>query len=363
MIGIVPLFAEQFAGIGLLLLLMLAVSRGRRAVNAVAGAAVGFALTTTLLLLSQSSDRFVGPNRATVANVFNHVDYIWTHLRLATPFGRFYWSTGGFGVDWAIVGGVAAAAVVLVWSLVGLRDPMPRVLTRRQIGIYGLGAIAAWMLAVAPIISSGYPWFTARVMYAPALAQGFVLAVAAEAVVSVGGRRRAVVAFTWVVLSGFAVWSGVALGAEAAAVKTQLDANLSRTRGLARLISRSDLAQGRQLVVAGYPPTDVSRPLFGEHIIGLAPPDIPGLLGFGSDARNHRPDGLVFLQSGWGGLCATSHGLLVGYGLRGTQPPRNRATKYVVWANGRWWVQTTKPLGSALNVFQFVPRCESTPSA
>ena len=58
--------------------------RGRRG----CGAAVGFALTTTLLLLSQSSDRFVGPNRATVANVFNHVDYIWTHLRLAMPLGR-----------------------------------------------------------------------------------------------------------------------------------------------------------------------------------------------------------------------------------------------------------------------------------
>ena len=157
-------------------------------------------------------------------------------------------------------------------------------------------------------------------MYAPALAQGFVLAVAAEAVVSVGGRRRAVVAFTWVVLSGFAVWSGVALGAEAAAVKTQLDANLSRTRGLARLISRSDLAQGRQLVVAGYPPTDVSRPLFGEHIIGLAPPDIPGLLGFGSDARNHRPDGLVFLQSGWAGSAPPRTGYSLDTGYAGPNP-------------------------------------------
>ena len=116
------------------------------------------------------------------------------------------------------------------------------------------------------------------------------------------------------------------MGAEAEAFRQQLEINHLRLESLVAAIEpSSDLSKTSLLVIAGFPGTDVQRPFFGEHIIGITSGELRARLGL--RVYQPSPEPSFNFRSGWGGLC---------------RQPDGRMDLIPEWA-GSAWIRNHRP--------------------
>ncbi len=314
-----------------------------------------------LLVLSSfgTNPRLSGADGPTIGHVLVNLPYINDQLRRSTPFGDFFWSTGGF-----------ERPLILVFAILGTLIALPLLLRRSaensQIGFnFPLSAMAlaavAWLGSVLPIISSGFPWHTPRVMYIPSIAMAFFLGGVVEAL-----SRLATSATTGKILGllmiGWAVWGALALGAEARSLRGQLTINDARLDSLVAAIDPSrDLTDTSLLVVAGFPGLDHQRPFFGDHMIGMTSGELRTRLGL--SVFHQLPTPAFNFRSGWDGLCLEADeqlGLLPDWiESSGLNVPSEGAT-YAIWLDEQWKVQRGSEMLSAFDeLIGTLPACPS----
>jgi hypothetical protein len=321
------------------------------------GVSVTGGLAALLVLLSFGGNpRLSGADGPTLGHVLDNLSYITEQLRRSTPFGDFFWSTGGFALPGVVLMAVLGAMITLTWVLPRAEaEGSPKMNPLAAIGL----AVFAWLGSVLPIISSGFPWHTPRVMYIPAIAMAFFLGGMTEALSQRLPHPIATGALTALVV-GWSVWGAMALGTEAESLETQLHLNDQRLDSLVASVDPSkDLTDTSLLVVAGFPGLDHQRPIFGEHMIGITSGEIRARLGFRVYQATPKPS--FDVRSGWEGLCLAGDGrmgLMEEYAAsKGLEVPADGAS-FVVWVDGGWSTQRgSGPLGKAEELAAILPQC------
>jgi hypothetical protein len=323
--------------------------------------AIGVSVTgglAALLVLSTlgTNPRVSGADGASFGHVLDNLPYITGQLRRSTPFGDFFWSTGGFDFPRVAIFVILGAAIALTWVLTRTQSESSS--TVNPFAAMGLAAVA-WLGSVLPIIAPGIPWHTPRVMYIPAIAMAFFLGGLTEAI-SQHVAHPIATGFLVALVVGWAVWGAMALGTEAESLRNQLTLTDQRLNSLVSAVDRSQgFTDSSLLVIAGYPGWDQERPVFGEHIVGITRPDIQTRLGF----RLYEPPATPSfdIRPGWEGLCLGGDGrleLLDEYvESRALEVPVDGAS-YAVWVDGAWSTQIGQdPLAPSESLIGMVPPC------
>ncbi len=351
------LLHEQLA-VPLLVLVFVLLARGRLARRGL-GIGVGVTAGVAALLVMLSfgrNPRLSGTDGPTVSHVVENLPYITDQLRRSTPFGDFFWSTGGFSFPSVALFALLGTVIAILWLLV--RDERGGSHDLNPLAAMGLAGVA-WLGSVLPIISSGFPWHTPRVMYIPAICLAFFLGALVEAFSQL--LPSTITAWILGTLTvGWAVWGAMALGIEAESLRSQLRLNNSRLDSLVAEVDPSrDLTDSSLLVIAGYPGLDHQRPIFGEHMIGMTPGEVRARLGFRVYEASPKPS--FDVRSGWDGLCLNDDGsleLLPEYAeSRGLTVPPGGAS-FVVWVEGEWAIQRGPDgLAQSDRLLAILPKC------
>jgi hypothetical protein len=358
------LLQEQVVPLVALLLLFHVLAVRRSLVAVLAGAApAALAFIVAIRLSVETNPRFTGANAASLSNLVSNAAFLKQYSRL-TLFGDLFWQTGGFGSAFAVLGAFLGVLLTVLCFLTAgpmsasLRstDRMPkaqlpglRAWTARRVVL--LGAIAALGLAacigtVAPLLTSGSPYLTARVMYLPVFGLAIAFSACCEAASVAVGRR--VAAFVLLPsLASLGGWSGMALAAEASAYRTQLDDNARVLASLMRTAHPVQTIQGgRSVVVAGLPATVVPRPQFGEHILTIGPANV-ALAAVRQGADQAAFELHLDFRAGWDGICLLQDGrvsILHAYQaahpgpLGGVKNPAEEAD-FALWIGKGWRLQ------------------------
>jgi hypothetical protein len=340
-------------------------------------AAVVLPVAANLLLIylyRDSNIRLSGQDAASLGNIFGHASYVAQLIR-TTPLGDLYYSPSGIQISWFSV-------LILVCALFGARSVVNGKSTPEEAGsnhLQGLEAttssivfsavlmVGAYVVTLLPIILSPVPWHTARVVYIPFVAFALSVGVLTEALYRLVPRRAS--KYCQTLFAGLLVliicWQAHALQSEAVAYDKQITINYVRAQGAASLVQPDrDLTESSLLVVGGFPGTDVSRPQFGEHIIGMTEGELKAALGLRVYSKSKTPR--IHFSSGWDSLCKNE--ALDEIGLRPaawdlvweSQRVDKTLVTFLVWANGRWNVQ--RPHGPKLVLGALpedLPKCDS----
>jgi hypothetical protein len=222
----------------------------------------------------------------------------------------------------------------------------------------GLG-IVAFAGTVLPIISTGIPWHTPRVMYMPVIALAFVLGGVVDGI----ERSMRSALGRWVIIGAvmaWAAWGAMVLGAEATAFRGQLEVNDERLDALIAAVEPPrDLTETSLLVVAGFPGTDIERPIFGEHIVGITSGEMRARLGF--RVYHPSPKPAFNFRAGFVGLCRHPEGRVdllpewvAEYGL---SVPEDGAS-YLIWMDDAWHAQRgSETLSHLTQLEAILPAC------
>jgi hypothetical protein len=325
------------------------------------GSAVPAGIAALLILLSFGrNERFSGPQGASLGNVIENIGYVFTDLGRSTPFGDFFWDPTGLEPPGVLMTGALGIGVVLLW-LVGRQSAPPPTGYRFPLSAIGLGVVA-FAGTILPIISTGIPWHTPRVMYMPAIALAFVLGGVVD-----GIERSTGSAFgRWVIIGAvmaWAAWGAMVLGAEASAFRGQLEVNDQRLDALIAAVEPPrDLTETSLLVVAGFPGTDIQRPIFGEHIVGITRGEMWARLGL--RVYHPSPKPAFDFRAGFAGLCRHPEGQVdllpewvAEYGL---SVPEDGAS-YLIWMDEAWHAQRgSETLAHLTQLEAILPGCPPT---
>lgn len=373
------LLQEQLIPLVGLVLLVHVVAVRRALVPVLLGAAAPAVFFLTSIAASlDTNPRFSGADGASAANLLDNLPFFREYARLL-PLGDLFLDTRGFGTAFTVLGALMAVLAVLVaLRLAPHRDaaeagsPVTRDAPTGGLALRGWtasrwalpavaaggGALAA-AAAITPLLTSGNPYLTARVLYLPVL--GIAVAVAGLfELVERTFDRPAVAPVLGVLLLGAGAWSGVALAAEAAAYGKQLRHN---DRVLTDLVDLADPAQvfrdGRVLVVAGFPGTVVDRPQFGEHILSIAPANVTlAAVREGVDRKEFEKQ--MDFRAGWEGVCVLDKRWISTYAeYREARPTQwknvrnpTREAVFALWVDEAWRLQTPEqltPYGAVLH--------------
>jgi hypothetical protein len=353
------LHEQLLAPLIVLLFVLLRRERERRK-----GLVIGASLTgglAMLLLLSSfgTNPRLSGADGASIDNVLSNLPYINDQLRRSTPFGDFFWSTGGFELPYVWIFAILGTLIVLPWLFIRRTEDQRGF--DFPLSAMSLAAIA-WLGSVLPIISSGFPWHTPRVMYIPSIALAFFLGGAVEALSRMAGQASVATVVVGLFVVAWAVWGAMALGAEARSLRAQLTLNDERLDSLVAAIEPSrDLTDTSLLVVAGWPGWDTQRPFFGEHMIGMTAGELRTRLGL--SVYRQSPTPVFNFRPGWDGVCLEVDGQLgllpAWIELHQLDMPPEGAT-YAVWLDEQWQVQRgSEALPATDELIGIVPACAS----
>lgn len=339
-------------------------------------AAVILPVVANLLLIylyRDSNIRLSGQDAASLGNVFGHASYMAQLIR-TTPLGDLYYSPLGIQISWFSVL-ILVCAVFGAWTLINEKSTAQVAGSKHLNELEGttfsiiFSAVlmaGAYAVTLLPIILSPVPWHTARVVYIPFVAFAFSVGLLAEVLYRLAPRKalkhcKALFAALLVVII---CWQAHALQSEAVAYDKQITINRVRAHSAASLIQPDrDLTDSSLLVVGGFPGTDVSRPQFGEHIIGMTEGELKAVLGLRVYSKSKTPR--IHFSSGWDSLCINEAKDEIA--LRPAASDRvwelervdKKLVTFLVWANGRWNVQ--RPDGPKLarsTLPQDLPKCD-----
>lgn len=310
-----------------------------------------------------TNPRFSGSNAASLANLLRNISFVREYSRL-TPFGDLFWDPSGFRSLTAALGvllGVVITGLALV--LRASRRPssdatretakplQPEIRSwasqRRTVATSLLvGGMLGAAGTIAPLLTSGYPYLTARVLYLPVFCLGIAFCGLCEIAGCVLPRHAVAIALTplLVLLGG---WSGAALAAEASAYGAQLHENARILNSLMRAADPVGAVEhGQRVVVAGFPGTIVNRAQFGEHILNIAPANV-SLAAARQGASQPTFDRSLDFRAGWEGVCLLQDQWVSLYQeyrdarpviWQGVRSPTREAV-FALWIDNAWRIQ------------------------
>lgn len=374
LMGAAAWFHEQIGPLTILLVVVAVAGLPRKvgiraAVITIATIAANFAV---IFATREGNPRLTGAGAGSLRHALNNSDYASQVFR-TTPFGDFYYATGGLPsspVLWTIIAVVALLVFCAAYS--ARTRPIPDHIERawnEPQSAWFLPAVfvlatGAYLVSLIPILMTPVPWHTSRVVYIPFL--GFTIALGAlfELLLRMRNLARFANPAVAVLACCTLAWSAAALRAEANAFDFQTRINHHRVHALNAEIG-AELRQGKTFVVAGgYYDADQLRPLFGEHFTSLTLSELKAALGLTVHAPPPYPNAVT--QAHWAHVCANGQGrleYLPPAADAANQKLFSNADRVLIamWVGDKWLIQ--RPAGERSDTIPVLPQVQSCENA